>query len=215
MKTLTTFGSSNLKCKEQRSCEIFHFKENFGLKNAMLTLWWNMEARHRNFLMPLFPGNESCDLSFAVDWFNESFNECFLSLTVLRPQCLYAMLCREPIYKQRFIGSKRPKWNISRFLKVLRFLCLPFPYKIGQEIVATTACTDPPKIVWSSHTKVKILNCFNNLVRPMSDTYHMKTVPWYFQHTCQIVYNLIYYALTAKEYHIWVVNISKEHITCQ
>ena len=32
MKTLITFGSSNLKCKEQRSCEIFHFRENFWLK---------------------------------------------------------------------------------------------------------------------------------------------------------------------------------------
>lgn len=158
MKTLITFGSSNLKCKEQRSCKSFHFRENFWLKDAMLTCGetWKQDQTHRN---------ESCDLSFAIDWFNQSFNECFLSLTVIRPQCLYAMLCREPIYKQRFIGPKRPQWKISRFLKVLRFLCLPFPYKIGQEIVATTACTDPPKIVWSSYSKVKILNYFNNLVR--------------------------------------------------
>ena len=127
-----------------------------------------MERRHRNFLMPLFPGNASCDLSFAIDWFNEFFQRWMLFVTnsvTVRPQCLYAMLCWEPIYKQRFIGPKRPKWKISRFLKVLRFLCLPFPYKIGLEIIATAACTDPPKIVWSSYTKVKILNYFNNLVR--------------------------------------------------
>ena len=127
MKTLITFGSSNLKCKEQRSCEIFHFWENFWLKNALLTCGetWKQDQTHRNFPIPIFPGNESCDLSFTIDWLNGSFNECFLSLTVLRPQCLYAMLCREPIYKQQFIGPERPKWNISRFLKLLRFLCLP------------------------------------------------------------------------------------------
>ena len=60
MKTLITFGSSNLKCKEQRSCEIFHFRENFWLKNAMLTCGetWKQDQTHRNFAIPIFPGNE-------------------------------------------------------------------------------------------------------------------------------------------------------------
>ena len=40
----------------------------------------------------------------------------------------------------------------AKVKKVLRFLCLPFPYKIGQEIVATTACTDPPKILFGLPT---------------------------------------------------------------
>ena len=69
MKTLITFGSSNLKCKEQRSCEIFHFRENFWLKNAVLTCGeaWKQDQTHRNFPIPIFLGNESCDVSFAID----------------------------------------------------------------------------------------------------------------------------------------------------
>ena len=67
MKMFITFGSSNLKCKEQRTCEIFHFRENVLAKSVKLTLRRNLEARpnrHRNFLMPIFPGNASRDLSF-------------------------------------------------------------------------------------------------------------------------------------------------------
>ena len=57
--------------------------------------------------------------------------------------------------------TKKTKVKYQQVFKITAvslFAIICFPYKIGQEIVATTACTDPPKIVWSSYTKVKILN---------------------------------------------------------
>ena len=57
--------------------------------------------------------------------------------------------------------TKKTKVKYQQVFKITAvslFAIICFPYKIGQEIVAITACTDQPKIVWSSHTKVKILN---------------------------------------------------------